>query len=245
MTRQDRRSKGLIKPSKRYVAEKAKIDARQNYEPLTALQMVKDTSSTKFDGTVDLAVALGVDPRQGDQVVRGTTDLPHGTGKSQKVAVFAKGDNARLAEEAGADEVGADELIAKIQGGWRDFDVLVATPDMMPAVGKLGRTLGPRMPNPKSGTVTTDVTKVVTAIKKATRVAYRVDKGGIVHAPIGKASFTPEQLQENLSVLLSALVKAKPSSAKGRYIQKITVSSTMGPGVNIDLAVATRTAERA
>lgn len=245
MTRQERRAKGLIKPSKRYVAETAKVERLKSYEPLDALQLVKDTSSTKFDGTVDVAVALGVDPRQGDQNVRGTTDLPHGTGKNQKVAVFAKGDNARLAEEAGADEVGADELIAKIQGGWRDFDVLVATPDMMPAVGKLGRTLGPRMPNPKSGTVTTDVTKVVTAIKKATRVAYRVDKGGIVHAPIGKSSFTPEQLQENLTVLLGALVKAKPSSAKGRYIQKITVSSTMGPGVNIDLVVATRTAERA
>ena len=244
MTRQDRRTKGLIKPSKRYAAEKAKIERLKSYETLEALTLVKETSSTKFDGTVDLAVALGVDPRQGDQVVRGTTDLPHGTGKNQKVAVFAKGDNAKLAEEAGADEVGADDLIAKIQGGWRDFDVLVATPDMMPAVGKLGRTLGPRMPNPKSGTVTTDVTKVVTAIKKATRVAYRVDKGGIVHAPIGKASFTPEQLQENLNVLLNALIKAKPSSSKGRYIQKITVSSTMGPGVNIDLVVATRSAER-
>ena len=244
MTRQERRTKGLIKPSKRFVAEKAKIEKLKSYEPLDALQLVKDTSSTKFDGTVDVAVALGVDPRQGDQNVRGTTDLPHGTGKTQRVAVFAKGDNAKLAEEAGADEVGADELIAKIQGGWRDFDVLVATPDMMPAVGKLGRTLGPRMPNPKSGTVTTNVTQVVTAIKKATRVAYRVDKGGIVHAPIGKASFTPEQLQENLTVLLGALVKAKPSSAKGRYIQKITVSSTMGPGVSIDLVVATRTAER-
>ena len=245
MTRQDRRAKGLIKPSKRYAAEKSKIERLKAYEPLDALQLVKDTSSTKFDGTVDVAVALGVDPRQGDQNVRGTTDLPHGTGKNQKVAVFAKGDNARLAEEAGADEVGADDLIAKIQGGWRDFNVLVATPDMMPAVGKLGRTLGPRMPNPKSGTVTTDVTKVVTAIKKATRLAYRVDKGGIVHAPIGKVSFTPEQLQENLNVLLNALIKAKPSSAKGRYVQKITVSSTMGPGVNIDLVVATRTAERA
>jgi large subunit ribosomal protein L1 len=136
--------------------------------------------------------------------------------------------------------VGADELIAKIQNGWRDFDVLVATPDMMPAVGKLGRILGPRMPNPKSGTVTTDVTRVVTAIKKATRVAYRVDKGGIIHAPIGKASFPTEQLSENMAVLISTLVKAKPSSSKGRYIQKITVSSSMGPGVSVDVAVAQR-----
>jgi large subunit ribosomal protein L1 len=245
MTRQDRRSKGLIKPSKRFVAERAKIDKLKGYETDEALQLVKETSSTKFDATIDVAVALGVDPRQGDQNVRGTTDLPHGTGKTQKVAVFAKGDFAKAAEDAGADEVGADDLIAKIQGGWRDFDVLVATPDMMPAVGKLGRTLGPRMPNPKSGTVTTDVTTVVTAIKKATRVPYRVDKGGIIHAPIGKASFTSEQLTENLQVLLSALVKAKPSSAKGRYIKKITVSSTMGPGVNLELTATTRAAERA
>ncbi len=245
MTRQERRSKGLIKPSKRYNAEKAKIDRLKGYETAEALTLVKETSSTKFDATVDVAVALGVDPRQGDQNVRGTTELPHGTGKTQKVAVFAKGDFAKAAEEAGADEVGADELIAKIQGGWRDFDVLVATPDMMPAVGKLGRTLGPRMPNPKSGTVTTDVSTVVNAIKKATRLAYRVDKGGIIHAPIGKASFSEEQLGENLQALLSALVKSKPSSAKGRYIKKITVSSTMGPGVNVDLATATRAAERA
>jgi large subunit ribosomal protein L1 len=245
MTRQERRTKGLIKPSKRFVAEKAKIDRLKGYEAAEALQLVKETSSTKFDATIDVAVALGVDPRQGDQNVRGTADLPHGTGKTQKVAVFAKGDHAKAAEEAGADEVGADELIAKIQGGWRDFDVLVATPDMMPAVGKLGRTLGPRMPNPKSGTVTTDIATVVNSIKKATRVAYRVDKGGIIHAPIGKASFTAEQLGENLNVLLQVLIKAKPSSAKGRYIKKITVSATMGPGVNLDLTSATRAAERA
>lgn len=243
MTKQERRAKGLYKISKRFKAESAKVEKKE-YEPTEALQLVKDTSSTKFDGTVDIAVRLGVDPRQGDQVVRGTTELPHGTGKSQKVAVFAKGPAAEAAQAAGADTVGADDLIAKIQNGWRDFDVLVATPDMMPQVGKLGRTLGPRMPNPKSGTVTTDVTKVVTAIKKATRVQYRVEKGGIIHAPIGKASFPVEQLHENLNVLLNALIKAKPSAAKGRYFKGITVSSTMGPGVDIDTQVAQRAAER-
>jgi large subunit ribosomal protein L1 len=243
MTKQERRAKGLYKISKRFKAEAAKVEKKE-YEPTEALQLVKDTSSTKFDGTVDIAIRLGVDPRQGDQVVRGTTELPHGTGKSQKVAVFAKGPAAEAAQAAGADTVGADDLIAKIQNGWRDFDVLVATPDMMPQVGKLGRTLGPRMPNPKSGTVTTDVTKVVTAIKKATRVQYRVEKGGIIHAPIGKASFPVEQLNENLNVLVNALIKAKPSAAKGRYLKGITVSSTMGPGVDIDTQIVQRVAER-
>lgn len=245
MTKQDRRSKGLYKLSKRFKAEAAKVKKDAEYEPTAALELVKATSSTKFDGTIDIAVRLGVDPRQGDQVVRGTTDLPHGTGKNQRVAVFAKGPAAEAAQAAGADEVGADDLIAKIQNGWRDFDVLVATPDMMPAVGKLGRTLGPRMPNPKSGTVTPNVAQVVTAIKKATRLAYRVEKGGIVHAPIGKASFPAEQLEENMTTLLSALVKAKPSSAKGRYIKKITLSSTMGPAINVELSKATTAAEKA
>ncbi len=241
MRKQDR--KHII--SKRFKAEFAKVDAVKEYEPADALELVKSTSSTKFDSTVDVAVRLGVDPRQGDQVVRGTTELPHGTGKNQKVAVFAKGANAEAAEAAGADVVGADDLITKIQNGFRDFDVLVATPDMMPAVGKLGRMLGPRMPNPKSGTVTTDVTRVVTAIKKATRLQYRVEKGGIIHAPIGKASFTAEQLQENLNVLLGALLKAKPATSKGRYIKKITLSSTMGPGIDVDLALAQALAEKA
>jgi large subunit ribosomal protein L1 len=245
MTKQQRRERGLYKASKRFVAEAAKVGKNETYETQAALQLVKDTSSTKFDSTVDIAVKLGVDPRQGDQVVRGTTDLPHGTGKTQRVAVFAKGPAAEAAQAAGADEVGADELITKIQNGWRDFDVLVATPDMMASVGRLGRILGPRMPNPKSGTVTTDVTKVVTAIKKATRVAYRVEKGGIIHAPIGKVSFPVEQLNENLMTLVNALLKAKPATAKGRYIQKVTVSSTMGPGINIDLQVLQRTADKA
>ncbi|MES2459407.1 MAG: 50S ribosomal protein L1 [Armatimonadota bacterium] len=241
MRKQDR--KHII--SKRFKAEIAKVDGLKEYEPADALELVKATSSTKFDSTVDVAVRLGVDPRQGEQVVRGTTELPHGTGKTQKVAVFAKGANAEAAEAAGADVVGADDLITKIQNGFRDFDVLVATPDMMPAVGKLGRMLGPRMPNPKSGTVTTDVAKVVNAIKKATRLQYRVEKGGIIHAPIGKASFTSEQLQENMNVLLGALLKAKPATSKGRYIKKITLSSTMGPGIDVDLTRAQALAEKA
>jgi len=241
MRKQDR--KHII--SKRFKTETAKVEALKEYEPADALELVKATSSTKFDSTVDVAVRLGVDPRQGDQVVRGTTELPHGTGKTQKVAVFAKGANAEAAEAAGADIVGADDLITKIQNGFRDFDVLVATPDMMPAVGKLGRMLGPRMPNPKSGTVTTNVTQVVTAIKKATRLQYRVEKGGIIHAPIGKASFTSEQLQDNMNVLLGALLKAKPATSKGRYIKKITLSSTMGPGIDVDLTRAQALAEKA
>ena len=240
MRKQDR--KHVV--SKRFKAEAAKIDGLKEYEPQDAIDLVKSTSSTKFDATVDIAVRLGVDPRQGDQVVRGTTDLPNGTGKTQKVAVFARGANAEAAQAAGADTVGAEDLIEKIQNGWRDFDVLVATPDMMPAVGRLGRTLGPRMPNPKSGTVTTDVARVVNAIKKATRVAYRVEKAGIVHAPIGKASFPTEQLLENLNVLLGTLVKAKPATAKGRYLRKITVSSTMGPGIDIDIQRAQALAEK-
>lgn len=240
MRKQDR--KHIV--SARFKAEVAKVDAKREFDPTEAIELVKSTASAKFDETVDIAVRLGVDPRQGDQVVRGTTDLPNGTGKTQKVAVFAKGANAEAAEAAGADTVGADDLIAKIQNGWRDFDVLVATPDMMPAVGKLGRTLGPRMPNPKSGTVTTDVTKVVNAIKKATRVQYRVEKGGIVHAPIGKVSFPTEQLVQNFNVLIGTLVKAKPSSAKGRYLKKITVSSSMGPGVDVDATRAQATMEK-
>ena len=231
MRKQDR--KKVV--SKRFKAEVAKVDPRREYEPLEAIELVKQAgASTKFDQTVDVAVRLGIDPRQGDQVVRGTTDLPNGTGKTQKVAVFAKGANAEAAQAAGADIVGAEDLIEKIQNGFRDFDVLVATPDMMPLVGKLGRTLGPRMPNPKSGTVTTDVTRVVNAIKKATRVQYRAEKAGIVHAPIGKVSFPTEQLLENFNLLVGTLVKAKPATSKGRYLNRITVSSTMGPGVAVD-----------
>ena len=230
MRKQDR--KHIV--SQRYKAVAAKVDNKREYEVQEALELVKSTASTKFDETVDVAVRLGIDPRQGDQVVRGTTDLPHGTGKTQKVAVFARGANAEAAQAAGADTVGAEDLIEKIQNGWRDFDVLVATPDMMPLVGRLGRTLGPRMPNPKSGTVTTDIARVVNAIKKATRVQYRAEKAGIIHAPIGKVSYPTDQLLENFGVLIDTLVKAKPASAKGRYLKRISVSSTMGPSIDID-----------
>lgn len=229
---------------KRYQEAVTKIGKLDESEPADALTAVKENASAKFDETVEVAIRLGVDPRHGDQMVRGTTTLPHGTGKVRKVAVFAKGEKAQEAEKAGADEVGAEDLVAKISGGWRDFDILVATPDVMSMVGKLGRLLGPRMPNPKAGTVTMDVEKVVKDIKSASRVEYRVDKAGIIHMPIGKVSFTTEQLTENFMALISALLKAKPSAAKGRYLKKITVSSTMGPGINIDTQKAQALAEK-
>ena len=229
---------------KRYGEAVNKIEKGRNYEPEEALAALKEAANARFDETVEVAVRLGVDPRHGDQMVRGTTSLPHGTGKVRRVAVFAKGDKAKEAEEAGADVVGAEDLVQKIEGGWRDFDILVATPDVMSMVGKLGRLLGPRMPNPKSGTVTMDVARVVRDIKSAARVEYRVDKAGIIHMPIGKVSFPVENLMENFSALLSALVKARPSTAKGRYLKKITVSSTMGPGIDIDVQKAQALAER-
>lgn len=234
----------MPKHGKRYEEAVKTIDKTQEYEPSEALTLVKNAASANFDETVEAAIRLGVDPRHGDQMVRGTTTLPHGTGKVRRVAVFAKGEKAEQAAAAGADVVGAEDLVQQIQNGWRDFDILVATPDMMPIVGKLGRTLGPRMPNPKSGTVTQDVDKVVRDIKSAARVEYRVDKAGIIHMPIGKVSFTVEQLTENLAALISALLKARPAAAKGRYLRKITVSSTMGPGVNVDVQKAQAMAER-
>lgn len=218
----------------RYKAALSKVDRMRAYEPAEAIQLLKDSASAKFDETVDVAVRLGVDPRHGDQVVRGTASLPYGTGKVRKVAVFAKGDKAADAEAAGADTVGAEDLVAKIQGGWRDFDLLVATPDMMRLVGQLGKLLGPRMPSPKAGTVTQDVAKVVRDIKSAQRVEYRVEKAGIVHVPLGKVSFPSEQLLANLTVVIHALVKARPPSAKGKYLKDITMSSTMGPGIKLD-----------
>ena len=229
---------------KRYQEAEKKLGEIAEIEPADALAKVKEAASAKFDETVDVAIRLGVDPRHGDQMVRGTASLPHGTGKVRRVAVFAKGEKAQQATDAGADVVGAEDLVAQIQGGWREFDILVATPDMMPIVGKLGKTLGPRMPNPKAGTVTQDVDKVVRDIKSASRVEYRVDKAGIIHMAIGKVSFTVDQLVENLAVLISALVKARPTAAKGRYLKKITVSSTMGPGVNVDTQKAQALAER-
>jgi len=228
----------MPKHGERYRELATKVDRTREYTPEEAVGLVKQLASAKFDETVDVAARLGVDPRHGDQVVRGTTTLPYGTGKARRVAVFAKGEKAAEAEAAGADVVGAEDLVAQIQGGWREFDLLVATPDMMKVVGPLGRILGPRMPSPKSGTVTQDVAKAVREIKGATRVEYRVEKAGIIQAPIGKVSFPEDHLLTNLSALLNALVRAKPASAKGRYIRSVTLSPTMGPGVSIDLPAA-------
>jgi len=229
---------------KRYKEALTKIEKGKLWEPAEALAAVKELASAKFDETVDVAVRLGVDPRHGDQMVRGTTTLPHGTGKSRRVAVFAKGDKAQAAIDAGADTVGAEDLVKQIEGGWREFDILVATPDVMSMVGKLGKILGPRMPNPKSGTVTMDVDKVIKDIKSAARAEYRVDKAGTIHMAIGKVSFDAEKLVENLAALISALLKARPAAAKGRYLKRITVSSTMGPGFDLDTQKTQAIAEK-
>ncbi|OEU47833.1 MAG: 50S ribosomal protein L1 [Desulfuromonadales bacterium C00003096] len=216
---------------------KAKIDRSRNYPVEEAMALVKDAAYAKFDETVEVAVRLGVDPRKADQMVRGAVVLPNGLGKKVRVLVFAKGEKALEATEAGADYVGGDDLVEKIQGGWYDFDTAIATPDMMGVVGKIGRLLGPRslMPNPKVGTVTFEVARAVEEAKSG-KVAYRVEKAGIVQAPVGKVSFEQGKLQENMLSLMDALVKAKPSSAKGTYLKKVTVSSTMGPGINIDVS---------
>lgn len=217
-------------------AEAAKlIDRAKLYDPAEALELVKQAAKAKFDETVEVAVRLGVDPRHADQQVRGAVSLPAGTGKTVRVLVFAKGDKAKEAEAAGADVVGAEDIVTKIQEGWLDFDVAVATPDMMGMVGKLGRVLGPRglMPNPKTGTVTFDVTNAIKEIK-AGKVEYRTDKAGIVCAPIGKVSFTAENLGINFKAIMDALVRAKPAAAKGVYLKSITISSTMGPGIKVN-----------
>lgn len=229
---------------KRYLQASETVGKGAPREPADAIELVKKSASAKFNETVDVAIKLGVDPRHGDQMVRGTTTLPHGTGKSRKVAVFAKGDKAKEAEDAGADVVGAEDLVAQITGGWADYDVLLATPDVMGLVGKLGSILRAKMPNQKAGTVSMDIGQVVKDIKTASRVEFRVEKAGIVHAPIGKSSYETDQLVENLVALTSALVKAKPASSKGRYLRKVVVSSTMGPGVEIDTQKLQGMAER-
>ena len=225
----------MPKHGKKYEEASKLIDKAAQYEVSEALELVKKTATAKFDETVEVAFKLGVDPRQSDQMIRGAVVLPNGTGKTQTVLVFAKGEKAKEAEAAGADFVGADDIVAKIQGGWFDFDVAIATPDMMGVVGKIGRLLGPKglMPNPKTGTVTMDVTKAINDVK-AGKIEYRVDKTGIIHAPIGKASFEQEKLEENFKTLCDVLIKAKPASSKGQYIRSVTVSSTMGPGVKIN-----------
>ena len=221
---------------KKYVESTKLIDKSVLYTPSEALDLAVKTAKAKFDETVELHVRLGVDPRHADQQVRGAVVLPNGTGRSVKVLVFAKGAKAQEAQEAGADFVGAEELVQKIQGeNWFDYDVVVATPDMMGVVGRLGRVLGPKglMPNPKSGTVTFDVAKAIADIK-AGKVEYRVDKTAIVHCPIGKVSFGVEKLQENFHALMEALIKAKPAAAKGQYVKSVSVSSTMGPGAKVN-----------
>ncbi|WP_258358920.1 50S ribosomal protein L1 [Moorella sulfitireducens (nom. illeg.)] len=225
----------MPKHGKRYREIGKLVERHQLYEPDEAIALVKKTASAKFDETVEVAVKLGVDPRHADQQVRGTVVLPNGTGKTRRVLVFAKGEKAREAEEAGADFVGAEDLVEKIQGGWLDFDVAIATPDMMGTVGKLGRILGPRglMPNPKAGTVTMDVTRAVKEVK-AGKIEFRVDKTAIVHAPIGKASFAEDKLKENFQALIEALVRAKPAAARGQYLKSISLSTTMGPGIKVN-----------
>lgn len=230
----------MIINGKRYADASKLIDRARLYEPAEAVKLVKEVAHARFDETVEVAVRLGVDPRHADQVVRGAVILPHGTGRSVRVIVFAKGEKAKEAEAAGADLVGAEDLVEKVQGGWLDFDAAVAIPDMMGQVGRLGKILGPRglMPNPKAGTVTFDVGAAVKEIK-AGKIEYRTDKAGIVHAPIGKASFSADQLAENLRNLMEALVRAKPDAAKGQYIQSVTISSTMGPGIPVNPQRAT------
>lgn len=225
----------MAKFGKKYQDAAKLVEAGKAYDLAEAIEVVKKTATAKFDESVDVAVRLGVNPKYADQQVRGAVVLPHGTGKSKRVLVFAKGDKVAEAEAAGADFVGSDELVAKIKEGWCDFDVAVATPDMMGVVGRLGKILGPRglMPNPKLGTVTMDLTKAVNEIK-AGKVEYRTDKAGNVHVPIGKVSFDNAKLVENLQVLLDTLVKVKPAAAKGQYMRNITVSTTMGPAVTVN-----------
>ena len=214
-----------------------KLVEKPAYTLADAMPLVKKAAFAKFDETVELAMRLGVDPKHADQMVRGTVVLPHGLGKSKRVIVIASGEKVREARDAGADEAGGDDLVQRIQGGWLDFDAVVATPDMMKSVGKLGKVLGPRglMPNPKTGTVTMDVAKAVKEVK-AGKVEFRVDKTGIIHCPLGKVSFDAAKLAENAHALISNVIKAKPATAKGRYVKSIVISSTMGPGVPIDLA---------
>src|SRR6266567_2644578 len=225
----------MSKSAKKHSEAMSKIDRNKVYQLGTAVDVVKQTAYAKFDETVDVAVKLGVDPRHADQMVRGAVVLPNGLGKNVRVLVFAKGEKEKEALDAGADFVGADDLVAKIQAGWFDFDTAIATPDMMGVVGKIGKLLGPRglMPNPKVGTVTFDIGRAVKESKSG-KVEFRVEKAGIIHAPVGKVSFDGEKLQENILALFDALMKAKPSAAKGTYVKKICLSSTMGPGVRCD-----------
>ena len=227
----------MAKKGKKYLEAAKMVEAFKAYTAEEAVALVKKTSTVKFDASVEVAFRLGVDPKKADQAIRGAVVLPHGTGKTHRVLVFAKGEKAKEAEAAGADYVGDADMINKIQQGWFEFDVIVATPDMMAEVGKLGRVLGPKglMPNPKTGTVTFDVTKAVNEIK-AGKVEYRVDKAGNIHVPIGKVSFDDVKLKENLATIYDTMLKVKPAAAKGTYVKNVTITSTMGPGIKVDPA---------
>ena len=231
----------MRKFGKKYRAAAEKVEAGRKYSLDEGVAKVKEIAFAKFDETVELTMWLGVDPRKADQLVRGTVVLPHGLGKSKRVLVIAQGDKIREAEEAGADFVGGDDMVDKIKGGWLDFDAVIATPDMMRSVGQLGKILGPRglMPNPKTGTVTFDVSTAVRETK-AGKIEYRVDKTGVIHVPVGKVSFDADKIQDNARVLLDAVVKAKPSTAKGKYVKKVNLAATMGPGVLLDETAYTR-----
>ncbi|MGE0002667.1 MAG: 50S ribosomal protein L1 [Fimbriimonadaceae bacterium] len=235
-----RKAKQKNKTSARYAKLQEMVDSEKLYEVQEALALVKKTASTKFAETVDLAIRLGIDAKKSDQNVRGTTNLPHGTGKNQVVAVLAKGDLAAEATAAGADVVGEEDLIKKIQEGWKDFDVMLATNDMAPQIGKVGRFLGTKTPNKKNGTVTDSIGQTVKEIKAATRIEYRIDKAGVIHLPVGKANFTEVQLGENIVAALDAVIRAKPSSSKGRYLRSITISTTMGPGIKLEPGLASK-----
>ena len=228
------------KHGKKFRGAEGKVEKRP-HSVAEAVKLAKENAFAKFDETVEIAMRLGVDPKHADQMVRGTVVLPHGLGKAVRVAVFASGDKMKEAEDAGAETVGGEDLAKKIEGGWLDFDAVVATPDMMRVVGRLGRVLGPRglMPNPKTGTVTTDVTKAVQELK-AGKVEFRVDKTGIIHAPLGKVSFGADQLKENAEALIHAVLRAKPAAAKGKYVKSATISSTMGPGIRLEENVLTQ-----
>jgi large subunit ribosomal protein L1 len=229
----------MTRHGKKYLEAAKLVESDRRYEIAEAAELLPKLSISKFDGTVEAHLRLGVDPRHADQLVRGTVVLPHGTGKASRVIVFAQGEKAQEALRAGADEVGGDDLVKRIDDGWFEFDVAIATPDMMGTVGRLGKKLGPRglMPNPKSGTVTFDIERAVGEIKSG-RIEFKVDRAGIVHAPVGRASFTPEQLASNVATLVDAINRAKPSGAKGTYMRTLTLAPTMGPGVRVDIGSA-------
>ncbi len=226
----------MARHGKRYIELRKKVDPQQVYDPNEAIGLAKELATTKFDETIEVHMRMGVDPRHADQLVRGSVVLPAGTGKRVRVLAFAQGERAREAEEAGADFVGAEDLVQQIQNGWLDFDVAVATPDVMPIVQRLGRILGPRglLPNPRTGTVSEEIGRLIRDVR-AGRVEFRVDRTGVIHAPVGKASFTPDQLRQNVAAFVSAVVQAKPPAAKGQYIRSITLAPTMGPGVKLDI----------